>query len=89
MVCVLYASKKLDSRLRGAVARAAVQRSDDPFVACSNPTVGHGCRSFGGDRTNRGPVSQWVWHVKEPSLLKAMSAKHRSKFGAPSSLGKK
>jgi hypothetical protein len=27
-------------------------------------------------------VSQWVWHVKEPSLLKAVSAKHRSKFAA-------
>jgi hypothetical protein len=25
-----------------------------------------------------------VWHVKEPSLLKAVSAKHRSKFAAPS-----
>jgi hypothetical protein len=25
-----------------------------------------------------------VWHVKEPSQLKAVSAKHRSKFAAPS-----
>jgi CRISPR/Cas system endoribonuclease Cas6 (RAMP superfamily) len=23
-----------------------------------------------------------VWHVKEPSLLKAVSVKHRSKFAA-------
>jgi hypothetical protein len=31
-------------------------------------------------------VSQWVWHVKEPSLLKAVSAKLRSKFAALSQL---
>jgi hypothetical protein len=31
---------------------------------------------------NRGPVSQKVWHEKESSLLKAMSAKHRSKIAA-------
>ena len=33
---------------------------------------------------NEGPVSQHVivWHAKEPSLLKAMSAEHRSKFAA-------
>jgi hypothetical protein len=27
-------------------------------------------------------MSQQVWHVKEPSLLKAMSVKHSSKFAA-------
>jgi hypothetical protein len=27
-------------------------------------------------------VSQQVWHVKEPSLLKAVNANHRSKFAA-------
>ena len=27
-------------------------------------------RSFGWDRKNRGPVSQQVWHDKDPSLLK-------------------
>jgi hypothetical protein len=37
--------------------------------------VGRGCRSFGWDRINRGPVSQYavsqqVWHDKDPSLLK-------------------
>jgi hypothetical protein len=37
---------------------------------------------FGCDLKNGGPVSQYVWHVKEPSLLKAVSAKHRSKFAA-------
>jgi hypothetical protein len=31
-------------------------------------------------------VSQWVWHVNEPSLLKAISTKHRSKFAALSSI---
>jgi hypothetical protein len=29
-------------------------------------------------------VSQQVWHVKEPSQLKAMSAKHMFKFAAMS-----
>jgi hypothetical protein len=38
--------------------------------------------SFGYDLKNGGSVSQYVWHVKEPSLLKAVSAKHRSKFAA-------
>jgi hypothetical protein len=36
--------------------------------------------SFGYDLKDGGPVSQW--HVKEPSLLKAVSAKHRPKFAA-------
>jgi hypothetical protein len=27
-------------------------------------------RSFERDRENRGPVSQQVWHDKDPSLLK-------------------
>ena len=27
-------------------------------------------RSFGWDRKNRGPMSQQVWHDKDPSLLK-------------------
>jgi hypothetical protein len=31
-----------------------------------------------------GPVSQQVWQVKEPLLLKAINAKHRSKFAARS-----
>jgi hypothetical protein len=39
-------------------------------------------RSFGYDFDNGGPVSQKVWHVKEPSLLKAVSANRRSKFAA-------
>jgi hypothetical protein len=34
--------------------RVEVQGSGDPCVLCSNPTVG--CRSFAGDRINRGPV---------------------------------
>jgi hypothetical protein len=46
------------------------QRSDDPFVWGSHPTVGRRCQSFGCDRINRGPVSQYVWHDKDPSLLK-------------------
>jgi hypothetical protein len=46
----------------------------------SNPTEGR--ESW--DRINRGPVLQQVWHVIEPSLLKAVSAKHRSKFASPS-----
>jgi hypothetical protein len=53
-------------------------RSGDPYVAGSNPDVGRGCRSFGWDSVNRGPVLQQVWHVKEPSqsLIKPVSAKH-------------
>jgi hypothetical protein len=37
----------------GAVVIAVAQSSDDPCFAGSNPTVG------------RGPVSQYVWNVKE------------------------
>jgi hypothetical protein len=32
------------------------------------------------DTENGGPVSQQVWHIKEPSLLKVLSAKHKSKL---------
>jgi hypothetical protein len=39
-------------------AKSAVFRSED-----------HG--SFGYDLTNGGPVSQLVWHLKDPPLLKA------------------
>jgi hypothetical protein len=35
-----------------------VQGTDYPCIGGSNPTVGRGCRSFGWDRINRGPVSQ-------------------------------
>jgi hypothetical protein len=28
------------------------------------------------------PVSQQVWHIKEPSLLKSVSVERRSKFAA-------
>jgi hypothetical protein len=34
------------------------QRSDDPCVGGSNPTVGSGCRSFGWDHIHRNPLSQ-------------------------------
>jgi hypothetical protein len=34
------------------------------------------------DRIKRGPVLQQLWHVKELSLLKAVIAKHTSKFAA-------
>jgi hypothetical protein len=34
------------------------------------PTVERRCRFFGGYRINGGPVSQKVWHDKDPSLLK-------------------
>jgi hypothetical protein len=44
--------------------------------------VGRRCRSFGWDRINRDPMSQQVWHEKQPSLLKAISARHRCKFAA-------
>jgi hypothetical protein len=40
----------------------------------------HACLSFGYDLQNGGPVLQQVKHVKEPSLLKAIIAKHRFKF---------
>jgi hypothetical protein len=39
-------------------------------------------RSFGWDRKNRGPVSQQVWHDKDPSLLKG--PEHKPKFCSPS-----
>jgi hypothetical protein len=38
--------------------------------------------SFEYDLKNGGPLSQYVWHVTEPSMLKAVSDKHRSKFAA-------
>jgi hypothetical protein len=38
------------------------------------------------DLKNGGPMSQQVWHVQEPSLLKAIRVKHRSKFAALSSV---
>jgi hypothetical protein len=66
-------------RMRGTVVRAEAQRSDDPCVAGSNPTVGRGW-----NRINRGSVSQWVLHLKESLLLETMTAKHRSKFAAQS-----
>ena len=68
------------SGLIGAVVRAMVWRSDDPYIAGSNQIVGHGCLSFGWDRKIRGPVSKQLWHVKEYSLLKVVSAKIRSKL---------
>jgi hypothetical protein len=55
--------------------------SDCSFVKRSAfRSENHG--SFGYDFKNRGPVSQQEWHVKEPSLLKAISAVLRSKFAA-------
>jgi hypothetical protein len=41
-----------------AVVRAAAKRSNDLYVAGSNPTLGRGCRSVGWDRINRCPLSQ-------------------------------
>jgi hypothetical protein len=38
--------------------------------------------SFGYDLKNGGPILKQVYHAKEPPLLKAISAKHRSKFAA-------
>jgi hypothetical protein len=35
------------SRLHGAVVRAVKQGYGDPCVPGLNPTVGHGCQSFG------------------------------------------
>jgi hypothetical protein len=64
--------------------RVVASRYNDPYVTGLNPTVGRGDRSFMRDLINRGPVSQQVWHVNEPSLLKVMRTKHRSKFAAPS-----
>jgi hypothetical protein len=50
-----------------AFAKSATYRSEN-----------HGC--FGYNLKIRGSVSQQVWHVKEPSLFKAISAMQRSKF---------
>jgi hypothetical protein len=46
----------------------------------SNPTVRQGFQSFGWDCRNPGPLSQYVWHVKEPSLKPWRLS--RSKFAA-------
>jgi hypothetical protein len=54
-ICLFITTR---SRLRGAMLERRAQWSDDPCVGGSNPTVGHGCRSFGWNRINRGPVSQ-------------------------------
>ena len=43
----------------GAVVRAEAQGSSDLCVPGSNPTLGCGCQSFGRDRVNRGPASQY------------------------------
>ena len=48
-------------------------------------TLGNRCEFDGSSEMtiiNGCPVSQYVWHAKEPSLLMAMSAEHRSKFAA-------
>jgi hypothetical protein len=37
---------------------------------------------FGYDLKNGDPLLQYVWYVKEPSLLKVISAKYMSKFAA-------
>jgi hypothetical protein len=37
--------------------------------------------SFGWDRKNRGPVSQQVWHDKDPSLLKGLIFWNRAHSG--------
>jgi hypothetical protein len=48
-------------------------RSDCSFAkSTAFRSENHG--SFGYDLKNGGSVSQYVWHVKEPSLLKAVSA---------------
>jgi hypothetical protein len=41
-------------------------------------------RSFGWDRINRGPVSQQVWHDKDPSLLKGPERRAYAWFCSPS-----
>jgi hypothetical protein len=51
---------------RGTVVRAEAQRVSSVQIPLH---VGRGWRSFGWDRINRGPLSQYVWHEKEPSLL--------------------
>jgi hypothetical protein len=51
-------------------------------IAKSTALISENNGSFGYDLKNGGPVSQQVWHVRETSLLKAVSAKHRSKFAA-------
>jgi hypothetical protein len=38
--------------------------------------------SFRYDLKNGGPISQQVWHVKEPSLQKAIGAENRYEFAA-------
>jgi hypothetical protein len=40
--------------------------------------------TFGWDRKNRGPISQQVWHDKDPPCSKALSAERRPKFYSPS-----
>jgi hypothetical protein len=38
--------------------------------------------SFEYDLKNGAPVAQQMWHVKDPLLLKAISANHKSNFAA-------
>jgi hypothetical protein len=42
-----------------------------------------GSKILGDNRIKRGAVSEGVWSVKEPSLLKLICAKHRSNFAVP------
>ena len=55
--------------------------SDYSFIKSSTfRSENHG--SFEYDLKNRRPMSQQVWHIKEPSLLIAISAMHRSKLSS-------
>jgi hypothetical protein len=59
-----------------------VKIGSDCSFAKSTAFISDNHGSFGYAIENGDPVSQQVWHIKELSLLKAVSAKYRSKFAA-------
>jgi hypothetical protein len=64
----------------GLVKPKTVKVDSDCSFAKSTAFRSENHGSFGYDLKNGDSVSQWVWHVKEPSLLGAVSAKHRYKI---------
>jgi hypothetical protein len=64
----------------GLVKPKTIRKDSDCSFAMSVASRSEDHGSFKHDPKRGGPVPQQVWHVKEPLLLKAVSAKHRSKF---------
>jgi hypothetical protein len=71
-----------DARLYRPRQTQDVEIGSDCSFAKSTAFTSDYYGSLGYAIKNGGSVSQQVWHIKELSLLKAVSAKHRSKFAA-------